>query len=160
MANINSDNRRLECANVGDGWDEYSEQPRGHSVGYFYLRSRDNLRFGIKSAGEYYRPGETFEAVNNRQAEIGHAAHDRVMIFDVTGAERERAKKEWLPEHICVMRDGKVIERITAVNESPLARFLDSIDNDVARMCDFMNSRYPLAAEGEDLEDLDLPEPG
>lgn len=138
-------------------WVEYEETPYMHNTGYFWLRS-DGLRFGLRLAGDYYRPGTTPEAVRDpfhpfdfppgdpryerlvRFAPAG-SYWDGAVAFDVQGDMRERSKKERLPTHLRIMRDGRELELISQIDGHDLEEVLKR-----PGFCpfQFLDTRYPI----------------
>lgn len=142
--------------NTNGHWTEYSETPPGHATGYFWMRT-DGLRFGLRTAGNYYRPGTTHEPVNAPYHPLDLTAEERqrrgwtswpngsyfdgAMAFDVLGAAREEGKMERLPTHLRVMRGGQEIELISKVDGVDLKAMLRREDFDPWA---FIDARYPI----------------
>jgi hypothetical protein len=138
-------------------WVEYEETPFMHGKGYFWLRP-DGLRFGYRVAGSYYRPGTTPEPVeapfhpfeflpdHPKYKSLAHLAPagsyaDGAVAFDVLGGMREDAKKESLPAHLRVMRDGKELELISKIDGVDLeVRLRDSSFDPF----EFIDRRFPM----------------
>ena len=134
---------------VYKGWKEYSEKPRGHGIGYFWMRD-DGLRFGWRQAGNYYKPGTTagkepraiggFEIAEHLPNVTGGPISDGAKIFDVAGDIRESAKREWLPMHLRVMKDGEELELIIEIDGDRIAFLYEDKNFDEFS---FMDKRYP-----------------
>lgn len=138
-------------------WIEYEETPDYHHKGYFWLRS-DGLRFGLRLAGEYYREGTTPVPPNAPVCPGSHhgksdplsrtlariapkgAYADGAMAFDYSGSMREKAKRETLPTHLRVMRDGRELELIEEIDGKKIEELMRVSFN----FMDFMDARHPL----------------